>query len=52
MKKELDGDAKVIATGGYAPLIARETKVIQEVNVDLTLVGLRLIQEANRAQGR
>ena len=50
MKKELQGDAKVIATGGYAPLIARETPVIQEVNVDLTLIGLRLIQEANRSQ--
>ena len=51
MKAELDPNAKVIATGGYAPLIARETPVIQEVNVDLTLVGLRLIQEANRNQG-
>jgi len=51
MKAELDPDAKVIATGGYAPLIAKETPVIQEVNVDLTLVGLRLIQEANRNQG-
>jgi len=50
MKKELEGEPKVIATGGYAPLIARETSVIEEVNVDLTLVGLRLIQEANRAQ--
>jgi type III pantothenate kinase len=50
MRKELEGEAKVIATGGYAPLIARETPVIQEVNVDLTLVGLRLIQEANRGQ--
>lgn len=48
MKAELEGEAKVIATGGYAPLIARETPLIEEVNVDLTLVGLRLIQEANR----
>jgi type III pantothenate kinase len=50
MKAELEGEVKVIATGGYAPLIARETPMIQEVNVDLTLVGLRLIQEANRGQ--
>ncbi|MGD0115008.1 MAG: type III pantothenate kinase [Dehalococcoidia bacterium] len=50
MRRELDPEAKVIATGGYAPLIAKETPVIQEVNVDLTLVGLRLIQEANRGQ--
>ncbi|MGD0766012.1 MAG: type III pantothenate kinase [Dehalococcoidia bacterium] len=51
MKEELEGDVKVIATGGLAPLIARETPVIQAVNLDLTLVGLRLIQEANRGQG-
>ncbi len=50
MRKELDPKAKVIATGGFAPMIAKETSVIQEVNVDLTLVGLRLIQEANRGQ--
>ncbi len=50
MRAELEGEAKVIATGGYAPLIAHETPMIQEVNVDLTLVGLRLIQEANRGQ--
>jgi type III pantothenate kinase len=50
MKTELEGEPKVIATGGYAPLIARETPIIEEVNVDLTLVGLRLIQEANKAQ--
>ena len=39
---------KVVATGGLAALIAKETPVIQIVNHDLTLVGLRLIQEANR----
>ena len=48
MKAELGADAKVIATGGYAPLIAKETTVIEEVNVDLTLIGLRIIQETNR----
>ena len=52
MKEELEGDVKVIATGGLAPLIARETPVIQAVNLDLTLIGLHLIQEANRGQGR
>ena len=52
MKEELGGDAKVVATGGLAPLIARETPIIQFVNVDLTLIGLRLIQEANRNQER
>jgi type III pantothenate kinase len=52
MKEELGAEAKVVATGGLAPLIARETPVIQAVNVDLTLIGLRLIQEANRNQER
>ena len=47
MKRELDGDAKVIATGGLAPVIARETSAIDEVVPELTLVGLRLIYELN-----
>ncbi len=46
---ELDEKAKVVATGGYAELIARETPVIEEVNPDLTLIGLRLIYQMNRA---
>jgi type III pantothenate kinase len=37
-----------VATGGYAGLIARETKVIDVVNPDLTLIGLRLISEMNK----
>jgi type III pantothenate kinase len=36
-------EPKVIATGGLATLIARESKVIQEVNPTLTLEGLRRI---------
>ncbi len=47
--RELKGEAKIIATGGYAELLARETSVIQEVNPDLTLIGLRLIYELNRS---
>jgi len=43
------GKAKVVATGGYARLLAEATPVIQVVNPDLTLVGLRLIHEMNRA---
>jgi type III pantothenate kinase len=41
----------VIATGGWAPIIARETPAIDVVDLDLTLVGLRLIYEANRGSG-
>ncbi|MBT9169050.1 MAG: Type III pantothenate kinase [Syntrophomonadaceae bacterium] len=49
IRQELEGEVKIIATGGYAELLARETPVIQEVNPDLTLIGLRLIYEMNRS---
>ncbi len=49
-KEELGPGTKVIGTGGYADLIARETDVIDEVNVDLTLEGLRLIFDMNRGE--
>ncbi|MGB2884508.1 MAG: type III pantothenate kinase [Dehalococcoidia bacterium] len=47
MQKELGGTAKVIATGGLANIIASETGVVDAVELDLTLVGLRLIYELN-----
>jgi len=47
MKKEMDGEVMVIATGGLAQAIARETTVIDEVVPALTLIGLRLIYELN-----
>jgi type III pantothenate kinase len=46
--KELGFKPKVVATGGYAGLIAKETRVIDVVNPDLTLIGLRLIYEMNK----
>jgi type III pantothenate kinase len=46
--EELGFKAKVVATGGYAGLIAKETGVIDVVNPDLTLIGLRLIYEMNK----
>ncbi len=48
IQQELGGKAKVVATGGYAELLARETSAIEEVNPDLTLIGLRLIYEMNK----
>jgi len=48
-KKELGPDTRVIATGGWAEVLARETAVIDAVDLDLTLTGLRLIYEANRS---
>lgn len=49
IKKELGQPAKVVATGGYAGLIAGESKLIDEVNPNLTLIGLRLIYIMNKA---
>jgi type III pantothenate kinase len=48
MRAELGGAARVIGTGGYAELIARQTQVIDVVDPNLTLVGLRLVHEMNR----
>jgi len=47
MRKEFAPDAKVIATGGLAELVAAETKSITEVRPDLTLEGLRYLYEIN-----
>lgn len=46
-RKELGPKMKVIATGGLAEIIARETDVIEIVAPWLTLDGLRLIWELN-----
>jgi type III pantothenate kinase len=48
MKKEAGVKAKVVATGGLAGLIARESVLIDEVSENLTLEGLKIIYEANR----
>lgn len=48
IQAELGDKAKVVATGGLSSLIARETPVIEIVEPDLTLVGLRIIFELNR----
>lgn len=47
MKEEMEGDPKVIATGGLAELISSESKTIDAVNPFLTLEGLLLIYEKN-----
>jgi type III pantothenate kinase len=48
IKHEMGGIVKVVATGGMAEIIARETPVIDIVNLDLTLHGLRLVYEMNK----
>ena len=47
-RAELGDDMKVIATGGLAEIVAKETEVIQIIAPWLTLDGLRLIWEMNR----
>ncbi len=46
-RAELGSDMKVIATGGLAEVIARETDVIEIIAPWLTLDGLRIIWEMN-----
>jgi type III pantothenate kinase len=49
LKEELGYPCNVIATGGLARLIAPMSKTIEEVEDELTLVGLRLLYERNLA---
>ncbi|MEW6033556.1 MAG: type III pantothenate kinase [Chloroflexota bacterium] len=48
IRAELGEKARVVATGGLCGLVAKETPVIEVVEPDLTLIGLRIIYELNR----
>jgi type III pantothenate kinase len=49
IKVEVGGPLKVIATGGLAPLLAEGTGVIERIDPDLTLDGLRMLAQRNPA---
>jgi type III pantothenate kinase len=58
IQAEFGAKLKVIATGGLAPLLAEGTTVIERIDPDITLDGLRMLAERNpvptlsRAHGR
>ncbi|MDO8567985.1 MAG: type III pantothenate kinase [Dehalococcoidales bacterium] len=49
IQQELGEKAQVVATGGSAEFLARETTAINIVNPDLTIFGLKLIYAMNRS---
>ena len=49
MGAELGGNAICVATGGLAPVIAPETSLIEHIDPDLTLHGLRIVWERNQS---
>ena len=48
--EKLGPDTKVIATGGQAPLISRDSRYLKTVDENLTLEGLELIWNRERAR--
>ena len=47
IKEETKLDMKVIATGGLAPLYAKEIQAFDEIDQELTIRGLREIYQSN-----
>ena len=48
MRHELGDNAVVVATGGLAVLVAPETRLIDHVDAELTLRGLRIVWQRNQ----
>jgi len=51
-KSELGPEAQVIGTGGLATIISKEADVFDDINQDLTLIGLRMIYNMNQTQAK
>jgi type III pantothenate kinase len=49
IRREIDAPARIVATGGLAPLFAEGTEIFDRIDPDLTLDGLRLLAERNPA---
>jgi type III pantothenate kinase len=52
IKREVPDLRRVVATGGLASLFAEESEHIDEVDSELTLKGLKIIYDRNRAPRR
>ena len=48
IRRELGGEAFCVATGGLAEVISPETDVVDAIDRDLTLQGLRMVWERNQ----
>ena len=46
MRGEMGVDAKVVATGGLAGIVAKQTPIVEAVDPHLSLVGLQLFHRA------
>ncbi len=51
IRAEVDFPLRVIATGGLAPLIAKDSRTVEECDELLTLCGLRIIYDRERRRG-
>ena len=51
MRAELGGNPVVVATGGLAVLVSPETELIEHVDPELTLRGLRIVWQRNGETG-
>lgn len=47
IRTELGGDAKVVATGGLAEVVAKQTPIVDAVDPHLSLLGLRLFEQSS-----